>query len=774
MRTVKISLLILLGLFSFSVLSQATCEPQSEAPEPIGVDGHFPGIYVASSNLPANLPPEGEPRRAVVQSCTWSDARVYGGNIIVPWAKFDRGPDRPAGIPRYDYTWVEEQINLWANAPYNKKVNLLVWSSAQQTLQQFGEDNSESMTPQWLFDLGVPTVTCDPDGEDGPREAFPTIAVHNNGVVRNQFRNALRAIYNRYKDDERINYVRFGAGVGSENYPINASIQTNGACRDEWSQVGGGPNAWRNHVEIMVRFFGELQNESASYQTLNVDDPDLRTSSAIDNAPIVVSLNDFDGTTDGLSAPQAAFEAARTRHLGIGTQGPTDRHRRAFELGNTSACTADWCNIFEQAKADPRIAILEIQTPNASGPLGLSPDDGSGPGFTNTGPLDSLAEFLIARGVTSFELYPAEFRIANDSTGNLFYDDFNEIYDATFDRIIEGAVENAQSEGGDIAPEVDPITPPFGYARLDELVLENGIFTQSYRRSDSGARGTGLRLTSFGRVFNDDGESIATVFRIRNTNNEDINAVLEAVGASEFNQNLVLAARSETYVVSELSAGAATHKLVVNGAQIDVKAASGSEYSDSRLAISAEQSKVGAGNISSASVFENGGNYIRLVGSGKGVDISQQSAGFLRETVSSNGLLLSRIHKLNSGANASGGLMFRAGGSGTGPGVKYVALSFDSVNGVQLIARDVAQATPTVVASNSDFASADEVSLRLQRNGNEYLAYARVSDEERYTFIGSISGAFPGGNINTGLFASSGDDESVASYWFTNPAFVPF
>lgn len=432
---------------------KTNCVPALTAPPLTGttVLGHEPGIYIASSNLPLNWPLDeiDRTRLNIISECAWDDARVLGGNVIIPWSKFDYGPQQTDSRPRYNLSWVEEQISLWADNR-DKKVNLLVWSSAQQTKQQFG-NGGESMTPQWLFDLGVPTVRCN-DNNDNKGDS-PVLPVHNDVVVRQKFQEALSFIYNHYKDDNRINYFRFGAGVGSENYPINSGVNPNGPCRKVWEEKGGGNvNDWIEHLRTMIDFFGQLQNEGQFLATDIDDYVDNRPESAKDNKPIVVSLNDYKSLQEvrqGNShrAVDAIFNAARQHRLGIGCQGPTDRRRRQYQRGERESCF--WCTIFDQAKRDPRIPIIEIQTPNNSGPRGCTKcGDGEGPGYSQTGPLQTLGPFLLERGVTSFELYPFEFRVANleQPFGGELNEEFGDMYDTTLNTIAVGAVRNAQQK----------------------------------------------------------------------------------------------------------------------------------------------------------------------------------------------------------------------------------------------------------------------------------------------------------------------------------------
>ena len=740
---------------SLAPAAAQTCLPRTVLPDGAGeaVDGHVPGIYVASSNLPLNLPPEGDPRRDTVLACTWDDARVLGGNVIVPWSSFDAGPE--AGTDRYDFAFAEEQIDLWASR--GKKANLLVWSSAQQAKQEFG---GRSMTPQWLFDAGVPTVTCDPDGEGGD-PALPTIPVHNDPVVRARFQEALRSIYERYKDDPRVNYVRFGAGVGSENYPINASIQTNGACRAAWEAKGGDAEAWRAHVLEMVRFFGTLQNEGGALaDTPNA--PDLRTAAAQDNAPIVVSLNDYKGTTQVPQIPRAAFNEAKVRRLGIGTQGPTDLHRRNYEDGRRGACTANWCLIFDDAKADPRVPILEIQTPNATGPLGLSPADGTGPGYTRTGPLQTLAPFLLERGTTSFELYPAEFRIANDESGNPFNAEYGAIYDEALDAIAVGAVDNARE-----ASPPPPTGGAFGTRPIKDVVEEAGLGVLPFEGSDQGKR-DGLRLTSFGRTYDEAGPT-GSVFRVRNANETVLTATLDPIGGTGV--ALDLPPRSDVFVLSPVADGAATHRLFgPDGTQVDVKAASDEPYADVRPVLTAEAVPAGAGGVADARALpREDGPLIELEAFGQGLDRPVSAGGYLRQTLGGNGELAATTRLGTAPGGASAGLMLRAGGAGTGGGSKFVALLLEKGGVVRLLIRDEASAAP-VEAGRVQMDGPGAVSLRLARSGNTFVGFADRGAGE--VTVGTATGAIPGGPINAGLFAASGTATSTVRVAFTDATLI--
>jgi len=197
-------------------------------------------------------------------------------------------------------------------------------------------------------------------------------------------------------------------------------------------------------VASTIDFFGGIQNEGHYIFAPGIADPHPMT--VRDNAPIVVSLNDYaeagKGSHDHRLA-NTAFEVARKRRIGIGCQGPSNKHRHQYNRGDKNRCTANWCRIFDLAKSDRRIPVVEIQTPNNSGPRGCSScGDQVGFGVTATGPLQTLGPFLIERGVTSFELYPFELRVANHEGWKL-NSEFGKVYDNTLNQIATKAVDNA-------------------------------------------------------------------------------------------------------------------------------------------------------------------------------------------------------------------------------------------------------------------------------------------------------------------------------------------
>ncbi len=113
--------------------------------------------------------------------------------------------------------------------------------------------------------------------------------------------------------------------------------------------------------------------------------------------------------------------------FGIGTQGATSRALRQH-ADPDDRCYAEWCRLFDLYK--DRGVVLEVQTPMPSWPAGLG-DDGVGTAG-HTGPLPEILDFALERGVTSIELYPFEWAVANTEGGR--WEEHREAYDEALSR----------------------------------------------------------------------------------------------------------------------------------------------------------------------------------------------------------------------------------------------------------------------------------------------------------------------------------------------------
>lgn len=113
--------------------------------------------------------------------------------------------------------------------------------------------------------------------------------------------------------------------------------------------------------------------------------------------------------------------------------------------------------------------------------------------------------------------------------------------------------------------------------RLDELVERDGSGQLAYDGTDQGKAGTGLRLTSMGRIQDQGGNPIRSVWRIRNTATVAQTVLLDAYN-NPYETTLDVAARTELFFASPVATGAATHRLFLGTTQVDVKAAGHSQF----------------------------------------------------------------------------------------------------------------------------------------------------------------------------------------------------
>ena len=390
-----------------------SCDERPGGSRTVRTDGFVRGLHVVSSNLPGGTyakdpsDPNGLADRNI--ECAHFDDRTSGGTVIIPWRQFDRGPDAKN---RYRWGFVEDQIRPWAER--GQVVNLLVWPASQKESQLF--PNGRSATPQYVLRTGA-TFQC-PDGttQDNGSSGKFKIPKFWEARVRDRYQEALTAFAARYDGDPRVNYFRFGIGVGAESYPANGTTGPDNFCRENFVALFPGDtdaqranrafNTWRTHALGMVRFFRELDTET----------------------PIVVTLNDFrTRSTQGVNKfpNDVAREATRNHHgyprLGLGVQGATTADVDRWNAKPRKRCNANWCKLFNDQKTAN--IPLQLQTPNHSGVNGRPGESDACPDTRNDGPagcmttgnLAVLMDFARARGANSFELYPYEWYVVNDT-----------------------------------------------------------------------------------------------------------------------------------------------------------------------------------------------------------------------------------------------------------------------------------------------------------------------------------------------------------------------
>ncbi|MGB5822208.1 MAG: choice-of-anchor D domain-containing protein [Saonia sp.] len=157
----------------------------------------------------------------------------------------------------------------------------------------------------------------------------------------------------------------------------------------------------------------------------------------------------------------------------------------------------------------------------------------------------------------------------------------------------------------------------FAFNRLDVTVIADGFKDIPYNGDDSGKQNTGLRLTSFGRVKDANGNSLYTIWRVRNSSEENKEVVLKAVDNS-FEYPFTIKKNKEAFVRSDYITDSATHKLFYEGNNLDTKASSQTSYADGRTVFVAKNGNVGGANPAGRVRSSNGIFTMDASGSGIG------------------------------------------------------------------------------------------------------------------------------------------------------------
>lgn len=323
------------------------------------------GLFLNTANLPTQ-------NWSRIEKFVLNDPTVTGANIVVPWSKVDRGVDASR---QYDWSYVYQQARPWVDA--GKTVNLLFWGAAQKTEQEFDD---KPITPNYVLQQ-TETVSCQCKVGGKCELDPPKIPVFWDEDYQEHYRNAVKAMVAEFSDKPWIGYYRFGIGVGAESYPGNGVSYEKNPCTKEWEKppVNLSETVWREHSLDFLNFLSTLETPKT----------------------ILVTINNY-GQSRKIAREIAAYAA--DNGFGIGTQGLT---KRAIALAEKDkSCYADWCNLFP--KYDPKV-LLEVQTAAQSNPAGKG----------RVGPLPPLLDFGLEKGVDIFELYQAEWFVANDPDHHL-------------------------------------------------------------------------------------------------------------------------------------------------------------------------------------------------------------------------------------------------------------------------------------------------------------------------------------------------------------------
>jgi hypothetical protein len=339
------------------------------------------GVFINQTNLPlaAAVAPE-------VDEFILSSSTCDGTNLVIPWNKVN--PSNGT----YNWDYVTQEATKWWTA--GKRVNLLFWSSAETTGQQFGPGNSELMYPGWVL---TPTTSNTANwvenvGRDNRIVKVPVFYRNNFKSKWKTFITAAMAEFSKSKYNRGggmgIGYLRFGVGVGAESYPANFMF------------ISGGPVATANFNKWRARGYSELVWNNYVTEIL-----DHVQASRVPNSPrqIQVTLNVAAGN-NGIqydSLPNLLVNKCLEHKFGIGTQG-------MVEDAASGDCYADWCTRFNAIKRLPATQRIptEGQTAGQSSPTSATNN--------MTGQLTPIIETALANGVQLLELYPQEWFVAYD------------------------------------------------------------------------------------------------------------------------------------------------------------------------------------------------------------------------------------------------------------------------------------------------------------------------------------------------------------------------
>ncbi|MBS9462590.1 choice-of-anchor D domain-containing protein [Flagellimonas sp. 389] len=168
----------------------------------------------------------------------------------------------------------------------------------------------------------------------------------------------------------------------------------------------------------------------------------------------------------------------------------------------------------------------------------------------------------------------------------------------------------------------------FAFNRLDVTVIADGFKDIPYNGNDSGKQNTGLRLTSFGRVKDTNGNSLYTIWRVRNSSEENKQVVLKSVDNS-FDYPFTIKKNKEAFIRSTYITNSATHKLFFEGNNLDTKASSQTSYADGRTVFVAKNGNVGGANPPGSVSSSNGA--FTMDASGSGINGTSDQFRFIYE-----------------------------------------------------------------------------------------------------------------------------------------------
>jgi hypothetical protein len=310
--------------------------------------------------------------QAAIRRYVIPDPTACGASIVALWSQIDNGP---GAAMRYDFSSVEKAIAPWAKA--GKPVNLLFAGASETGVK-------DTATPAWVLAQtganSVPLVSCLDPGA-GQKASAPAPVYWNQGYAT-PYRAFVAQAVKMYGSDKRIGYMRFGIGMGVEDYVQHGA---DGACAGTWAPYGlTGFAFWATFSKNMVVYINSLH---AKHQ-------------------VIIAINNFagDGAPDSPHAvPNVVASAAAPRGIGFGTL-----NLGAFDGGHIDEpCMQDkpfppyWCKAFD---------AHEGKVPLLFQPITYT----FNPALPTIAPLGQLLAYAKTNHAQVFELYPNEWLGADD------------------------------------------------------------------------------------------------------------------------------------------------------------------------------------------------------------------------------------------------------------------------------------------------------------------------------------------------------------------------
>ncbi|WP_422860767.1 choice-of-anchor D domain-containing protein [Flagellimonas sp. S174] len=303
-------------------------------------------------------------------------------------------------------------------------------------------------------------------------------------------------------------------------------------------------------------------------------------------------------------------------------------------------------------------------------------------------------------------------------------------------------------------------TRAFAFNRLDVTVIADGFKDIPYNGDDAGKQNTGLRLTSFGKVKDANGNGLYTIWRIRNSSEENKQVVLKSVDNS-FEYPFTIKKNKDAFVRSTYFTGSATHKLFFEGNNLDTKASSQTSYMDGRTVFVAKNGNVGGANPSGRVRSSNG--VFTMDASGSGISGTSDQFRYIYEKLEGD---FEFTTKLSTAAQTGiFGIMVRESNVVDSKNL-FLGLSDAAALILQqraLRGNDTEQIS-TVSASTP-------IWLRVDRSGNRFTASYSL-DGATFQILDSTIVIFPF-EVSLGLAGSSTANGQLSTAVFEEAIIVP-